>query len=139
MAKARDAAPDLAAARRDYLKDMQWMCDRFGIVPEVHRSQLVGPLAVALDALEAATPEAGAAAVKAFRDFHRAVMKEAVWHVLEQTKRSLKSLREAEPELYAAKLPLWNEASWLFTNFSVKQSRTVGGNYRKALRLLADL
>ena len=140
MAKQNNAgARDLAEARHDYLRDMKWMRARFGIIPEVHRSQLVGCLTAALDALESGTPEAGAAAVESFRNLHRAVMKEAVWHVLEQTKRTLKALRGSEPDLCAEKLELWNRASWLFTNFSVRQSRTVGGNYRKALDLLAGM
>lgn len=133
------AAAGLARARRAYRRDMNWIRERFGIIPEAALHQ-VGPLAAgALDALEAGTPEALAAAVRAFEDYHRAVMRETVWKMLEQSKNTLAALHGDDAELYAEKTALWNRASWLFTNFSARRSRTVGGNYRKALKILAEL
>jgi hypothetical protein len=109
------------------------------IIPKVHLSQVTGTFTTALNALESDTTEALESTLRSFRNLHREVMKEAVWSILEQTKNTLKMLQKSEPELFARKIKVWNRASWLFTNFSIKQSRTVGGNYRKALNLLAGL
>lgn len=137
--KSSGHAGAMAAARREYLKDMRWLRTRFGIIPEAKDYLMKDLLISCLDALESGTAESALEAVKAFQNFHKLIMKQTAWNMLEQTRNSLKAIKDSEPGVFSEKIKLWNRASWLFTNFSVNQSRSVGGNYRKALELLSEL
>ncbi|HWL52873.1 MAG TPA: hypothetical protein VNQ90_10580 [Chthoniobacteraceae bacterium] len=130
---------ELQRARRAYLEEMQWLRERFGVIPSVPRHQVGPALWLALDALEANTADMLAAALKAFRKLHRSTTKLVVWHQLEETRHGLESIRAEAPELFARKLKLWNQASALFTNFNQSAGQSPTLNYRKALELLATL
>jgi hypothetical protein len=130
---------EMAAARREYLKDMKWLRLKFGIIPEAKDYLTKDLLINCLDALEGGTDESFLESVKSFKNFHKLIMKQTAWNMLEHTKNSLKAIKDSEPDIFNEKIRLWNRASWLFTNFSVNQSRSVGGNYRKALKLLTEL
>ena len=130
---------ELQLARAAYLEEMQWLRDRFGVIPGNPQHQLGPTLWLALEALECGTPEAFAAALKAFRKLHRATIKGVVWEKLEETRRALEAIRREAPALFAQKRQLWNEASALFTNFNQPPGQSPTLNYRKALERLADL
>lgn len=140
MISQTDSLPaELRKARAAYLDDLQWLRDRFGVVPALPQHQVGPALWLALDALEDTRPESFTAALKAFRKLHRSTMKRAVWEVLEETRKNLLALRSEAPALFERKREVWNEASALFTNFNQPAGQSPTLNYRKALELLATL
>lgn len=130
---------DLAAARKDYLRDMKWLRQKFGIIPDPRPDQVKLGLWHALNALEKQDADSLDQAIKAFKKMHRGMMKETVWQVLEDSKRALKKLRSCDQDLFAQKLLIWNQASHYFTNFNTPPGQPLSTNYRKALLLLAKL
>ncbi len=135
--KAKDEArAALTAAREAYLKDMKWLRSRYGIIPEPEPHLVKGLLQTALAALEKDDLPALRQAAQSFDTFHKDILARVTWELLEQTKRSLKALRETEPELFEEKLKLWNAASWAFTT---ARFRKVTDKYREAIRTVTKV
>lgn len=131
--QARDA---LAKARRDFERDMRWLRSRYGIAPEPESHQLKPTLVACLDALAEGDPDAMQKAVDSFVTLHRSIMAHVAWHLLEQTKRALKPLRNTDPALFEQKLALWNKASWAYTN---AQFRRKLDQYRACVRTVVRI
>lgn len=135
--KAKDEARTaLTAAREAYLKDMKWLRSRYGIIPEPEPHLIKGLLQTALAALEKDDVPGLQRAVQSFDTFHKDILARVTWELLEQTKRSLKALRETEPELFEEKLKLWNKASWAFTT---ARFRKITDKYREAIRTVTKV
>ncbi len=130
MSDRMEARADLTRAREAYLEDMRWLRDNFGIVPEPEPHLLKATLRSALSALESDDLPSLRRAVGSVEQLHKDILARVTWELLEQTKRSLKSLRESDPELFEAKLRLWNAASWAFTT---ARFRRVTEKYREAI------
>lgn len=127
-AQAREA---LTEARAAYLKDMQWLRSRYGIIPEPEPHLLKATLRAALAAVEQDDLPSLKGAVQGFEQLHKDILARVTWDLLEQTKRSIKALRESDPELFEEKLALWNKASWAFTT---ARFRRITEKYREAIR-----
>lgn len=136
MKSKREARAALTAAREAYLKDMKWLRDRFGIIPEPEPHLLKATLQTALSALENDDLPGLQRAVQSFDALHKDILARVTWELLEQTKRSLKGLREMDADLFEAKLKLWNEASWAFTT---ARFRKVTDKYREAIRTVTRI
>ena len=130
MTDISEARADLTAAREAYREDMQWLRDNFGIIPEPEPHLLKATLRSALAALESDDEGDLRRAVGSVEQLHKDILARVTWDLLEQTKRSLKGLRASDPELFEAKLALWNAASWAFTT---ARFRRVTEKYREAI------
>ena len=136
MTTKKAARAALTAAREAYLKDMKWLRSRYGIIPEPEAHLVKGLLQTALAALEQDDLPALRHAVQSFDTFHKDILARVTWELLEQTKRSLKQLRESDPELFEEKLALWNAASWAFTT---ARFRKITDKYREAIRTVTKV
>jgi hypothetical protein len=126
----------LTDARAAYLKDMLWLRRRYGIIAEPEPHLLKAALQASLTALEQNDLPSLRQALQSFDNLHKHILAKVTWDLLEQTKGSLKALRETEPELFEAKLRLWNKASWAFTTARFRQ---VTHKYREAIRTVAQI
>jgi len=90
----------------------------------------------ALDAIEKSDLPSVEKAVQSFDTLHKDILARITWDLLEQAKRSLKALRATQPELFEAKLKLWNRASWAFTT---ARFRRVTAKYREAIRTVTRI
>lgn len=133
MTEARAA---LTEAREAYRRDLQWLRNNYGILPDVEAHVIKGALLTALDALERNDLASLTKAVSSFEMVHADLMAQIAWDLLEQTKRSLKALREKEPELFEKKLQLWNKASWAFTTARFMKSTA---KYRESIRTVTQV
>ncbi len=136
MTTKKAARAALTAAREAYLKDMKWLRSRYGIIPEPEPHLVRGLLQTALAALEKDDLPALRQAVQSFDTFHKDILARVTWELLEQTKRSLKALRETDPELFEERLALWNAASWAFTT---ARFRKITDKYREAIRTVTKV
>jgi hypothetical protein len=126
----------LTAAREAYLSDMQWLRDRYGIIPEPEPHLLKATLLSALAAVEHDDLPSLQRAVQGFDSLHRDILARITWELLEQSKRSLKGLRESDPELFEDKLKLWNKASWAFTTARFRKTME---KYREAIQTVTKV
>ena len=108
MQEAREA---LVEARRHYRRDMKWLRTQFGIIREPELYEVKQSLVACLDALEQDDLAAMRKAVAGFVALHRSIMAHVAWHLLEQTKRAIKQLRNEQPALFKEKRDIWNTAS----------------------------
>ena len=136
MTSKKQARTALAEARSAYLNDMKWLRRRYGIIPDPEPHLLKGMLQASLNALEKDDLPSLQQAVQCFDTLHKDILARVTWDLLEQTKRSLKALREDEPELFEEKLRLWNQASWAFTT---ARFRRVTEKYREAIRVVTRI
>jgi hypothetical protein len=136
MATGDEARAALTEARAAYLKDMQWLREKYGIIPDPEAHLIKGLLQTALSALETDDVSSLQRVTQSFDQFHKDVLARTAWDLLEQTKRSLKALRETDPELFEEKLALWNAASWAFTT---ARFRRVTEKYREAIRTVTSV
>ena len=131
MAMRDEARTALREARAAYRRDMEWLRDEYGIIPDPEAHLVKGLLQTALTALESDDASSLQGVTQSFDQFHKDVLARIAWDLLEQTKRSLKAVRETDPELFEEKLALWNAASWAFTT---ARFRRVTEKYREAIR-----
>ena len=107
-----EARKALAAARRSYLDDMQWLRQKYGIIQEPEPCAVKAVLLAALAALEKNDLAGLQKTILHFNALHDQVLRYVVWDMLERTKRGLKAIRQSDPKGFRKKLRLWNKASW---------------------------
>ena len=136
MTNMDEARAALTEARKAYIEDMEWLRENFGIIPEPQQHLVNAALQSALSALETDDLESLKQAVRSFENLHVQTLAKVTWELLEQTKRSIKGLRETDPEIFEAKLKQWNAASWAFTT---ARFRRVTDKYREAIETVTQI
>ncbi len=132
-----DIRREFAAAREDYLKDMTWLREEFGMIPDVQEYAMKEMLLASFRAIEANDVPSLTKAVQQFKLLHNDVLAHVTWKMLEQTKRCLKEIRDSHPDDYKAKHQLWLDASWAYTHGKAFQRDTAA--YRTCIQILASI
>jgi hypothetical protein len=113
---------DFVKAHKVYLRDMKWLREKFGIIPETKDFALKKAFSSSLDLILENTPESFEKSLKAFKEFHRKIIYDAAWSLLERTKENLKLLQDTEPKLFEEKRKLWIQASWALSEAGYKKN-----------------
>lgn len=109
------ARRDFIESYKIYFQDIKWLRKKFGIVPEPKDFALKKAFSAAMKFTQKNDLQSLTENVSAFKEFHRAIIYDVAWDLLERTKESLKLIRAANPRLFEEKRKLWIQASWAFS------------------------
>jgi hypothetical protein len=127
---------EFVKARKAYIKDMKWLRDTYGIIPEPENYLIKHLASSALDALTKHTVKCLEQALIDFQNFHKSVLYHVAWDMLERTKEGIKSIKAKNPDLYEKKLKQWKVASWAMTQDIYRQTFTI---FKDTIRLASEI
>lgn len=132
-----EARERLKKSYLDYEKDMTWLRDKFGIIPDkLEPHTLKKTLKTALMAVASNKRDDIRNTVLEFEKLHSRILYKVAWNLLENSKKNLKSLKEANYKLYETKLRDWNKASWALTADCYRVTAT---KYKGCIELAAQI
>lgn len=136
MKSMKQARLELVKAKKAYLKDMKWLRDTYGIIPEPEIYLIKHLAHSSIEALADHTFKSLNQAVADFQNFHKSILYHVAWDMLERTKESIKSIKANDPDLYEEKLKQWRRASWSMTQDIYRQTFTM---FKEAIRQAAEI
>lgn len=111
-------------AHETYLHDVKWLREKFGIIVAPKDFTLKAALAPAIDFILKDDSESLEKSLKAFKEFHRKIIYDVAWDLLERSKENLKLLQNADLELFEEKRQLWVKASWALSEAIYRKNFT---------------
>lgn len=112
---------DFKKAYNTYLRDMEWLREKFGIIPEPKDSSLKKGFSASVNFALKDDRDSFQQTLDAFKEFHRSILYDVAWELLERSKENLKKIQKTEPELFNEKHQLWIQASWTFSEAIYKK------------------
>jgi hypothetical protein len=112
---------DFIKVHEEYLRDMKWLREKFGIIPEPSNFTLKKALSSSIDFILKNDPESLQESLNDFKEFHRQIIYGVAWDLLERTKESLRLIQDSEPDLFTEKHQLWIQASWALSEAGYKK------------------
>ena len=127
---------ELVAARKAYIKDMKWLRDTYGIIPEPENYLIKHLATSSLDALTNHTVKSLDKALTDFQAFHKSLLYHVAWDMVERAKEGIKTLKVNDSDLYEEKLKQWKLASWSMTQDIYRQTFTM---FKDTIRLASEI
>jgi len=113
---------DFVKAHKVYSRDMKWLREKFGIIPEPKDFTLKKAFSPTVNFILKNDPESFQESLNSFKEFHRRIIYDVAWDLLERAKENLKLIQDTNPSLFEEKRKLWVQASWALSEAGYKKN-----------------